>query len=329
MPTLTKRGPSWQLNWTENGKRHRQSLGPISEHQARNQLKIKEVELQTGKKILGTDLVLRNFADEYLHWYAVEYPDSFFRVEQIVTQHLIPAFGNLPLDEIKKRLADQYSHNRLADEVKRSTVNKELRTLKALINKALDWEYIDYNPLQRLKSLKEFDSKPPRFYEQEELDKIYQFSPYNWHWWRLMANTGLRRKEALQIQPKRDIGREAMRIISTEEARTKSAKWREVPLSESALMAIDRFGNGEKYLFPRVAPASMSRAFTKCVERSGITEPFGSLHCLRHSFCSHLVMNGVSLRVVQALAGHANYATTERYAHLSPGHARDSVTLNL
>jgi hypothetical protein len=35
-------------------------------------------------------------------------------------------------------------------------------------------------------------------------------------------------------------------------------------------------------------------------------------HVLRHSFCSHLVMAGVPLRIVQALAGHTSYKVTER-----------------
>ena len=34
---------------------------------------------------------------------------------------------------------------------------------------------------------------------------------------------------------------------------------------------------------------------------------------------------GVSLRKVQALAGHASIKTTERYAHLAPGTERDQV----
>jgi hypothetical protein len=41
-------------------------------------------------------------------------------------------------------------------------------------------------------------------------------------------------------------------------------------------------------------------------------------HVCRHTFCSHLVMRGVPLRVVQVLAGHTSYKTTERYAHLTP-----------
>jgi integrase len=43
-----------------------------------------------------------------------------------------------------------------------------------------------------------------------------------------------------------------------------------------------------------------------------------STHTLRHTFCSHLVIQGISIYEVCKLAGHTNVRTTERYAHLSP-----------
>ena len=51
----------------------------------------------------------------------------------------------------------------------------------------------------------------------------------------------------------------------------------------------------------------------------------GTLHRLRHTFCAHLVMAGVPLRRVQLLAGHADYKTTEMYAHLAPSGAQGAV----
>lgn len=43
----------------------------------------------------------------------------------------------------------------------------------------------------------------------------------------------------------------------------------------------------------------------------------GSLHRLRDTFCTYMVMAGMPLRRVQVLASHGDHATTEKYyAHL-------------
>jgi len=50
-----------------------------------------------------------------------------------------------------------------------------------------------------------------------------------------------------------------------------------------------------------------------------------SLHTLRHTFASHLVMNGTDVYTVQKLLGHSSIKTTEIYAHLAPDFLKAAV----
>ena len=61
---------------------------------------------------------------------------------------------------------------------------------------------------------------------------------------------------------------------------------------------------------------SVQALLRKAVKRSGVN-PHCTVHTLRHSYATHLLESGTSLRHIQELLGHASSATTEIYTHIS------------
>ena len=61
---------------------------------------------------------------------------------------------------------------------------------------------------------------------------------------------------------------------------------------------------------------SVQKILRDAVEKSGVN-PFATVHTLRHSFATHLVLGGENLVTVQHLLGHEDLKTTEVYIHLT------------
>jgi integrase/recombinase XerD len=133
--------------------------------------------------------------------------------------------------------------------------------------------------------------------------------------------TGMRVSEVTRLLiTDLDSGRMAIRVDQG-----KGRKDRYVMLSPSLLETLRAYWRESKpkgFLFPGVGEnkplciSAAQKAFDRARLQAGIKKPV-SFHTLRHSFATHLIESGTSVRTIQALLGHRSLQTTERYTHLA------------
>ena len=94
----------------------------------------------------------------------------------------------------------------------------------------------------------------------------------------------------------------------------KAAKeWKWQYVFPSANLSVDpRSGKVRRH---HVSDKGIQSAIGKAVKEAGIMK-HATVHTLRHSFATHLLMNGVNIREVQSLLGHKSLETTMIYTHV-------------
>lgn len=331
MATHYVRNKTRYVNWTDaSGQRQRHPIGSvelISESDAEAACKAIEFELATGNPVLGlttrrsTAPSWETFVERYNEWYEQQYPDNHWRVVWIIDKQFTPFFGlRRQIDGVTPELVEAWLKQRRASP---GTMGLEVRTLKAMMSKAVEWKLLPYNPLTGVKAPRDLTSRPKEFYTTEDLQALYAASS-GWHTaaWKLFANTGLRRNEAQHLRWT-DVTDKAITVRSEKEARTKSGRWRHVPLGPGALEALRILRQDTRStVLPVVTSDTITRQFQRDARRAGLK---GNLHLLRHTFVSHMLMSGRSLFEVGRIVGHSNEYMTEHYAHLTPDYLQSAV----
>lgn len=135
-----------------------------------------------------------------------------------------------------------------------------------------------------------------------------------------MLTLGLRFHDALPLSVDAiDSRRMVLRVVG------KGNKERLLPLPPSLLQEMRahwRTHRHPRLLFPNrrgtgpFSEKSLRRAFHDARDRVGLGKNV-TPHSLRHGFATYLLQEGVDVRIVQMLLGHARIASTEIYTHLT------------
>jgi integrase/recombinase XerD len=209
----------------------------------------------------------------------------------------------------------------LIKELKRSpnTVNQYVAAIKFFFINVLKKNWND----SEIPAMKH-SRKLPLILSQEEVLKILKAIKNYKHKVMLMGvySCGLRIGELARLTSK-DIDSQRMMIHIRE---SKNKKDRYVILSEIFLEHLRRYWKEDKasknvYLFPGgnkdkpYNPSTINKILKKALRDSKITKKV-SIHSLRHSYATHMLENGTSLRYIQILLGHSCISTTSIYTHL-------------
>jgi integrase len=280
-------------------------------------------------------------------------PSSVDSKEKLLRFHIVPRLGKLRLDEVtyaviedfKLALAQTpintgktYVGVKLDAKSKKTlsgkTINNVLTVLRRMLVVARKRGLIDNVPdVEWLKrDQPEFD-----FLDFNEAERLLAAAHGEWRTMILTAlRTGMRHGELIGLRWE-DVdlvaGRITVRqnVVDGKIGTPKSGKPREIPLGIEVRTALKE----HRHLRGPLVFCNMSGELLGTVDtrlplwrackKAGLRQI--GWHALRHSFASHLVMRGASLKAVQELLGHSSIQMTMRYAHLAPEVVNETVRL--
>jgi len=282
---------------------------------------------QLIKKVISekSNITLIQFRDEYLQTIKFTHSKSYLRSVEYTFKDLLKFSDNLLLSRFDVRFMESY----IISTFKRSKYTAALhyRTLKAAFNKAVDWNYIPSNPLNKVK-LPRFQKSKPSFINQEELEIILKYVvPENLKdIYRFAFFTGLRLAEIINLKWKNVNMKERIIQVGDEDFDTKAKKIREIPFCGQVfdILAprVPRIIKQKKsFVFTKennypYTNDYISKTFKKAVKKTELNQTI-HFHSLRHSFASTLIKNGVSIYSLKELLGHSSISVTEIYSHLN------------
>lgn len=252
--------------------------------------------------------------------------------------HFILRMYDVPPTKVEQVMVERYMLFLYERRRKKSSQARELSSIKGFYNFLLLGDQIEASPVEFVAAPKAGRHLPDTLTVKEIERIIDSITPYTAKGRRdramleLLYSCGLRVSELISLRMS-DLffGEGYIRVIG------KGDKQRLVPIGSTAreriMLYLDDRREKEKRdtdtLFLNNRGGKLTRIMVflilrQAVENAGIDKTV-SPHTLRHSFASHLIAGGASIRQVQEMLGHESIVTTEIYTHLDEGRLRSTV----
>lgn len=323
-PNKTKGGIIWFVDFRYNGKRYRVSTQTGDRKLA--ELFLKDIEVRVAKNRFDFDdfkkVSLTEFFDKYLEYSRATKAENSYLLDRHSQTVFLTFAGDISLHNVTHGMIEEFKLDRLGD-VKPASVNAELRHLKSMFQTAVEWGKTKKNPFSRVKQVRIKNNNLPAFFTKEQVTSLLETIPDGMFKDLVLVYlyTGMRRGEALKLTWK-DIDLDSRAITINE---TKSGNNRVVPINKQLYGLLSSMDQNGSCLFD-CSKWHVTHKFKDYLKKTGIEEVQNlTVHSLRHTFASHLVMDGVDLYTVAKLLGHSSVAVTQMYAHLTPDYLKKSV----
>lgn len=273
---------------------------------------------------------ISNYIEEYRNYIVVEKNFSSNTIVGYLTD-LEQFFSHTRLSdisEITKSKIREYLSFLVEQECVPATRNRKLAAIKSFCSYLCNEDYLDADPSAGISAAK-VEKKLPDVLSVSQTESVIEsaFDLRDRAILETFYGLGVRIGEIYKMCV-RDIDPSRMLARVT----GKGSKQRLVPMNEHSLCAITNYlhsrrENGEiidgnSYIFPSPvkhnSPLSTRSIYNICVKygkRANIEK--ANPHKFRHSYATHLHENGMDIRNIQELLGHADINTTTIYTHVS------------
>jgi len=279
-----------------------------------------------------TPISFKEFGERYItHLTNNAYADKTIENAERVVKIFGDFKGTALLHTLQPLDLEHFKEERRRQELTATTINIDIRTLKAMLENAIVWGYLKDNPFRPVKQIRQ-DRVPPRFLSKEEFSRLIGLMDNNElkQIVKFGALTGARRGEILNLQWKDiDFGENTITIQSSEHYRVKHGKSRIIPLPRGVRAVLSSADRVSVFVFVSSDGKQhhedyVTKSFKAYARAAGLDEKV-RFHTLRATAASWWAQAGATPFQIKELLGHAYVKTTEQYTRIPAAGLRNVV----